>query len=188
MPELLRAEIVGEARLGAPEPALDPATAAVVEQQAAAAYARGRAEGERAGRAAASEEAKRAADAVAGCVEALYDETLAQREAATAATLELARQLALEVLARTPPDDAFVVLERVREAAAALDDVPLEVRLHPADHATLQGVSADGRLQFVADAAIAAGEARLSGAWGGAEITRAGLLDAVIAACEEEGG
>ena len=188
MPEVLRAEIGGEARLlGAPEPTLDPATAAVVERETASAYARGLAEGQRAGREAAVEQTTRAVGAITASIAALHEEVASQRGTATAAALDLARELAGEVLGRTAPDEALVVLERVREAADALDDVPLEVRLHPDDHAALQGAPVEPRLRLVADTSVAPGEARLVGAWGGAELTRARLLEAVAAAREEQG-
>ncbi|MEX2503416.1 MAG: hypothetical protein WD378_01120, partial [Egicoccus sp.] len=71
--------------------------------------------------------------------------------------------------------------ERVREAATVLDDDPLEVRLHPEDHAALHDAPRDPRLVLVADRTVAAGDAALRGAWGGAELTRGAMLEAAVA-------
>ncbi|MFA9430931.1 hypothetical protein [Egicoccus sp. AB-alg2] len=184
MAELLRLTVSDDVRtLAPPAPVLDPATAAVLDRAVADARAQAYAEGEAAGRRAAAA----AATQVAGRLEALLQETLAQRDAARTADLALAAELASEVLAATPPTPALDLLDRAREAAALLDDDPLEVRLHPDDHAALAGAPLDARLRLSADPAVARGDARLVGTWGGAEVTRAALLQAVTALRVESG-
>ena len=163
--------------LAAPRAVLDPATTAVVERASDAAHARGYAEGIAAGRTAA---AAAAAQIVARLDEVLA-ELLAQRDAAREADLALAARLATDVLGATPPVDALALLDRIREAATVLDDDPLEVRLNPADLAAIGDAPRDRRLQLLDDPAVAAGEAVLAGAWGGAEMTRAAMLEAAMA-------
>jgi hypothetical protein len=88
------------------------------------------------------------------------------------------------VLGRVPPDAALDVLARVEAAMALLDDPELTLHLHPDDHAVL----ADHRIPGVvvcADATVAAGEARITGAYAGAELTRTALLSAVVVAIRE---
>jgi flagellar biosynthesis/type III secretory pathway protein FliH len=144
LPEVLRLPVSdGVATLVAPTPVLDPATAAVLEQAVADAERRAFAAGERAGREAAVEAATRAAAAVGQALDVLHAEVIAQRAATCAADLDLAVALASEVLGRSPADDAVAVLDRVRDAVAMLDDDPLEVRLHPEDHAALAAVRRD---------------------------------------------
>lgn len=182
MAELLRLTVDDTARtLAAPTPILDAVTADVVDRAAAAAraegHAQGYAEGEAAGRVTAAETAAR----LAAQLDALLTELLAQRAATRDADLHLATQLATAVIGATPPASALEVLDRVRQAATVLDDDPLEVRLHPDDVAALDGAAHDSRLRLVADPSVAAGDAVLTGAWGGAELTRAAMLDAAVA-------
>jgi flagellar biosynthesis/type III secretory pathway protein FliH len=189
LPEVLRIEVGDEVRrLGAPDPVLDPAMAAIVESSAAEAEARGRREGERAGRAAAEAAAQRGAAAIAGALQAVHEEIRSQREAACRATLEVAERLAREVVGRTPPDEATVVLDRVRQVVEALDDDRLEIRVHPDDQAALAPHLDDARLHLVADASVAVGDARVLGAWGGAELTREAMLSAALAGAVEVEG
>jgi flagellar biosynthesis/type III secretory pathway protein FliH len=176
--ELLHLEVDEHVRtLAAPKAVLDPATAAVVAQAADAAHARGYAEGIAEGRIAASA----AAAQIVARLDEVLGELLAQRAAAREADIGLAARLAADVLGATPPVDALALLDRVHEAATVLDDDPLEVRLNPADLAAIGSAPHDRRLQLLADPAVAPGEAVLGGAWGGAALTRAAMLDAAIA-------
>ena len=178
MAELLHLEIDESVRtLAAPKAVLDPATAAVVERASDAAHARGYTEGIAAGRSAAAV----AAAQVVAKLDEMLGELLAQRDAAREADLALAARLATDVLGATPPIDAIALLDRVREAATVLDDDPLEVRLNPADLAAIGDAPRDRRLHLLADPAVAPGETVLAGAWGGAELTRAAMLEAAMA-------
>jgi flagellar biosynthesis/type III secretory pathway protein FliH len=171
--------------LGAPDPVLDPAMAAIVRAEIARAEERGRLEGERAGRAAAQAAAQRGAEAVASALAALRTEVSSQRDAACAASVDLAAELAREVVGGAPPEEATAILDRVRQAVAALDDDPLEVRLHPEDHRALADAIVEPRLALVPDSSLAPGDARVVGAWGGADLTRGALLEAAAQARRE---
>lgn len=190
MPEVLRVQIDDTAPrpLASPAAVLDPATTAEVERRIEQARASAYAEGERAGREAAHAQVARAVDAVERAAGQVSRELAAQREQVTRASLALAQQLATAVLDATPPVEASDLLRRVEQAAAGLDDERLTVALHPDDHAALSDVMpADARLELVADRSVAAGEARLAGPFGGAELTRTRLLAAAVTLAEEAG-
>ncbi len=184
MPEVLRLDVPdGERRpLVRPRAELDPATTAEVERRVAAARTQAYAEGERAGHAA----ARAQLDVVAAAFGRVRDELVAQRSEATRASLALAEAVAIAVLDATPPAEALEVLSRVAEAAEALDDDPIVVHLNPADHKILadgalaDGALADPRLELTPDTSVAAGEARLAGRFGGADLTRQRLLEAAM--------
>lgn len=181
MSEILHLELDTSATrtLRRPEAVLDPATAAVVDTAVAAARDEAHAQGREAGRREAAASLGQAATAVTGAIAALHEELRTQRDAATAASLDVARAAAGAVLGRTPPDDALEVLERVRAACALLDAEVLEVRLHPEDHAAI-GELADDVVRLVADAAVAPGEARIDGAFCSTDLRRAALLEAAL--------
>jgi len=186
--DVLRLTVSDDARvIAAPSPVLDPATSAVVEQAVAAARAQAYAAGAAAGRQAASAASGAAVVELAGRLDALVHEVAAQRETAGQVDVALAVELASEVLSATPPASALEVLDRVRDAATVLDDDPLAVHLHPDDHAMLADAPLEARLRLVADPSVGRGDARLVGAWGGAEVARAALLDAVTAQRLEAG-
>lgn len=188
MADVLRLTVSDDARvIGAPAPVLDPATYAVVEQAVAAARAQAYAEGEAAGRQAASAAASTAVVALGARLDALVEELATQRRTAAQVDVALAVELATEVLSATPPASALEVLDRVRDAATVLDDDPLAVHLHPDDHALLADAPLEARLRLVADPSVGRGDARLVGAWGGAEVARAALLEAVTAQRLEAG-
>jgi flagellar biosynthesis/type III secretory pathway protein FliH len=179
LPEVLRLDVPEDARrpLIRPRAELDPATTAEVERRVASARAEAYAEGERAGHAA----ARAQLDVVAAAVGRLREELVAQRAEATRASLALAEAVAIAVLDATPPTEALELLNRVAEAAEALDDDPIVVHLNPADHTVLaEAPLADRRLQLQADARVAAGEARLAGRYSGVELTRQALLAAAM--------
>jgi flagellar assembly protein FliH len=188
LPEVLQLSVADDAvrTLPAPGVVLDARSADAVERAVEAALDDARAqafrEGEAAGRAATVEAAERGAAALTQLRHELAD----QRAAATAASLELATAVAAAVLDRTPPDDALLVLERVRRAVALLDDAPLQVHLHPADHAVLAGMVLPPGVEPVADPSLGSGSARLRGAHGGAELTRSALFAAALEALGED--
>lgn len=173
--------------LAPPAAVLDPAMADLLATAVAEAEARGRREGEVAGRTATLSALDSTVAAITAALQTVHAEVVAQREAACEASVELATAVAREVVAAVPPDAATVVLDRVRAAAASLDDDPLEVRLHPDDHALLADAPVDARLRLVADPALAPGDARVAGRWGRAELTRSALLEAALAQLTAEG-
>lgn len=182
MSDILRLPVAtAPRRLRSPEAVLDPTTAAVVDQAVAVArddaYVRGCADG----RATAQAELDQLRSSIEVAAAALREELDAQREEAVVASVELARTLANMVLERTPPDDASHVLSRVQTALALLDADEIEVALHPQDHAVLADEAAPPGVRWVADASLAPGDARMRTPFGGAELTRAALLDAAVA-------
>jgi flagellar biosynthesis/type III secretory pathway protein FliH len=189
LPEILHVQIDDAAvhRLGAPQATLDASTMAVVDAKVAEATARAYADGEAAGRAAAVAAADRAAQAVQAAVGQVHAELVAQREQATRLQLDVAAELAEAVIGRVPADDALAVLARVESAMALLDDPELTLHLHPDDHAVL----AERRIAGVtvrADPSVSPGDARITGAHAGAELTRTALLAAVVEAVQDGDG
>ncbi|MFP4636424.1 MAG: FliH/SctL family protein [Nitriliruptoraceae bacterium] len=173
--------------LGVDELAVDPATAGVIEQAVADARERAYREGVDEGRAEVRQQLNALGTAVRGAVGELRAEFAAEREHVAAASLELARAAATAVLDRTPPDEALVVLERVRAALDLLDDGPLTVRLHPDDQAVVADAAGDlDQVEFVADARLDRGEAAVSGPYSAAQLTRAAMLEAALEALAEE--
>lgn len=185
MPEVLRLPVADAVHtLAAPSAVLDAATAAVVEAAVADARREAYARGEAAGRAAAEAAASEVAAALATALDEVRAQLRADRQAATAATIEVAERLAAAVLDAAPADEATVVLARLRAAIELLDDVPLEVHLAPATQALLAdhltGRLGDRRVTVVADPTLAPAEARIVGADGGAELTRRAMLAAAV--------
>lgn len=188
MSDILRLK-VDETRihaLGAPPPVLDPTTAAVVDQRVAAARAEAFAEGESAGRRAAVEQLTVLKEGIETALANLHEVLQQQRAEATRASLVLAEAVAAAVLDRTPPDEADQLLERVREAIRHLDPDDLQIAVHPDDHALLAADDAPARGSWIVDATLARGEARIAGPYGGAELTRAALLDAALQVLGED--
>lgn len=191
MPEVLRLDVPAGSRrpLVRPRAALDPATDAEVDRRVAAARAEAYAEGERAGQAAARAQLATLVSGVERAVGSVRDELIAQRAEATRASLTLAGVVAAAVLDATPPAEALDLLARVEDAAEALDDDPIVVRLNPVDHEILAEVGlSDPRLQLMADPCVPAGDARLIGRFGGAELTRERLLAAALEVLGEGAG
>lgn len=184
MPEVLRTDVAVERhRLVGPRPVWDPATRDAVDLEVAAAQARGHAAGQIAGRRDAEQATARVVATLGAALDTLHAEVVAQRAAAATADLAVVEAVLAAVLDVCPPAAATTVLDRVREAAALLDDDVLEVRLSPDDLAVVAGASLDPRLRPIADPTLAPGDARVAGSWGRAELTRRELtrvaLDAV---------
>jgi flagellar biosynthesis/type III secretory pathway protein FliH len=165
--------------LRGPVAVLDTATNAVLETAVAEAADRAYREGEAAGRAAAVDAADRAAAAVVGALHELLAEVRSQVQVATQLNLDFAAEVATAVLERTPPDEALTVIDRVRRAVDALDELPLQVRLHPDDAAALTTAATEG-LELVVDPSVDRGDARVVGANSGAELTRLTMVAAAV--------
>lgn len=171
-----------------PDAVLDAATAAAVDRAIAAArdeaYANGRADG----RAEASAHLEQLRQCIATTGDELRSELHSQRGDAVAANIELAQRLATAVLGRTPPDEPAQILERVRAALTFLDAEDIEVALHPDDHALLSTDDPPAGMRFIIGADLAPGDARVTIPNGGAELSRAALLDAAVAVLAEDAG
>lgn len=181
MAEVLRGAVVGGSTLVAPAPVWDPVTASAMTAEREAAEREGYARGVADGRAEVAAEIARVGGALTAALDHLHAELAAQRDTATAVDLELVIGVVDAVLGAAPPAAAMTVLDRVREAAALLDDPNLEVRLNPADLAVIAGAALDPRLELVGDDTVGPGEAEVTGTWGRADLRRAALRDAALA-------
>jgi flagellar biosynthesis/type III secretory pathway protein FliH len=170
--------------LGAPDPVMDEGTRALVERLCQEAYEQGRVDGA----AQAAAQAESSAATLIGVVQRVDAEL---REVAAQADTALALQIAAAVLDREPTDDTTQLLGRIEAALAAIDDDPLVVHASEAETAPLAAALASWShrhgttVQVVADPTLAAGEARVSGRWGRADLTRRGAWEAVAAVLEE---
>jgi flagellar biosynthesis/type III secretory pathway protein FliH len=181
LPEILHLTVDDDRvhTLRGPVAVLDAATNDVLETAVAEAAARAHREGEAAGRAAAVDAADRAAAGIIGALQELLGEVRSQVRTATQLNLDFAAEVATAVLERTPPDEALTVIDRVRRAVDALDELTLQVRLHPDDAAALTTAATEG-LELVADPTVDRGDARVVGANGGAELTRLAMVAAAV--------
>jgi flagellar biosynthesis/type III secretory pathway protein FliH len=168
-----------------PGAVLDPSTQRVVDAAVASAREEAFADGVEAGVAMAADHIERAASAIVGALADVHTELIAQRDAATAASLDLARATASAVLDRTPPSEALELLDTIRDTVALLDADELSVRVNPDDQLVLGELPHIPGLTFVADPSVATGEATIDGRHGGADLTREALLDAALAALGE---
>ncbi len=169
-------------RLDAPTPVLDQATRDLVARAEAEAYARGRADGARESAAAAEHAGRQAATAVTAAVDevrALLEASAADR--ARSAT-EVGRRLAETILGQELQAGGTALLDRVLAAADALDHGPFTVHVAPVDAQVLDGsrdlLPADTSVQV--DDRLTAGEARITGPWSGADLTRDVMLDVLL--------
>lgn len=158
--------------LSAPDPALDAFTRARVEEAAADAYERGRRDGAEMARAAAVAAAERVAAAVDTARDAAVAELRRLRAAETRTDVELATAIAAVVLGREPHDGGQALLARLGEALAALDDAPLVIRVHPEDAELVRAGTRGDQVTVDADPSLGLGEARITGPWSRAELTR----------------
>ncbi len=159
---------------------LDPELAAhvtkLVAQAHTAGHLAGRAEGERA----AMERADQLARSVALAVGEIEHVLERDRQAATGGIVELAVAIAETVIGRTPHDGGAAVVARIADALDHLDERPLTVRVAEDDLSAVRA-AAEGLDDVVvqADASLSPGEARVSGAWSHADLTRAAAWAAI---------
>lgn len=186
MSRLLHAPALGDAarRLAAPAPVLDQATRELLARVEADAFARGRAEGQRAAEQEAAAAADRVNRALADAVATVTERVRADAAARAAEVVTVARQLAEAVLDHELASGGRALLDRVQAAVDALDHGPFTIHVATVDHDLLadhrHGLP-DGAVLEV-DPRLAPGEARITGPWSGADLT----LDAVLASLVEE--
>jgi flagellar biosynthesis/type III secretory pathway protein FliH len=167
--------------VGSPgEIAPDPELVALLEDAAAQGYDSGREAGLREGRAA-------AASHVPAAIAAALDEGVralaAQQETNAAGVVALALEIARRVLEREPSDETTQLADRVARALAALDDTPLTIWVHPSDlEATAAGVADRDGVSVSPDPSVRPGEARITGPWSRADLTRGAALTAIAEA------
>ena len=169
-------------RLDAPDPVLDQATRELLARAEAEAYARGRSDGARDAADAAEHAAHQAVAAVTDAVDQVR-RTLADDASTRAdATTALGRRLAETLLGRELQSGGDALVERVAAAVATLDHGPFTVHVARVD-ADLVARATDGLpgdVTVEVDDRLAAGEARISGPWSGADLTRDAMLDVLL--------
>jgi flagellar biosynthesis/type III secretory pathway protein FliH len=161
----------------------DPKLAALLHDAAAQGYERGRQAGFREGREA-------AASKVPGAIGAAFEDglrALARWQQANASdVVDLALAIARRVLEREPSEEAGLLADRIRTALAALDDSPLVISVHPGDlEATAAAMAGSDGVSVSPDAGLRPGEARITGPWSHADLTREAALAAVAGALQE---
>jgi flagellar biosynthesis/type III secretory pathway protein FliH len=153
-----------------PAGGLPAETRALLEVELRDAFERGREVGVEEGRAAAAEEVARLLREVRSALEEGLEALRGWRAEEAARVADLALRIARHVLGREPVE-ASGVIERVREALAAIDDGPLTLSVHPEHVEPVRAALDPASVVVQADASLAPGEARLRGPWSSADLT-----------------
>lgn len=158
----------------------DPELVALLQDAATQGYERGREAGLREGRAT-------VASQVPAAVGAAFDEGVRAlagwQQAHASDVVGLAVEIARRVLGREPSEETTLLAGRVEQALAALDDSPLTISVHPSDlEATAAGVADREGVSASPDPSLRPGEARITGPWSRADLTREAGLAAIAGA------
>lgn len=152
---------------------VDDATAQLIDQARAEAFAAGRREGVAAGRA----EMEGAITRVEAALRAAVQDLNEYRATAVAETLDAALDVAAFVVGELPPDEGTALAGRIENAVAALDDEDMVVAIHPQDWDSVSDlVRLPNGITLQRDPSLRPGEARVSGRWATAELTREAAL------------
>ena len=153
---------------------VDDATVELVEQVRAEAFEAGRKEGFTAGRAAMEGAISRVDDALRTAVRNLEDHRLR----AVNETIDAALEVAAFIVGELPPDDATATASRIEDALRSLDDEDMVVAIHPQDwDAVSDRVRLPNGVTMERDPSLRPGEARVSGRWATADLTRDAALE-----------
>lgn len=145
----------------------------LLEQARAEGFEAGRREGFAAGRS----DMAGAAERVQGAVGAAVADLVQVRAAAVTEAIDSALEIAEFVLGRSPHDDGATLAARVQDALRLLDDEELTVVIHPQDwDAVSNAVRLPNGVTMERDPSLRPGEARVSGRWATAELTREAAL------------
>ncbi len=184
---LRRPAVVGHARrLEVPGPgAMPEEVRALLEAERGEAFEQGRAAGLEEGRAAAAAEVGRLLEQIRAALQEGLEALDRWRASEADRVVDLALRIARHVLGREPVETARLI-ERIREALAAIDDAPLELSVHPGQveplREALSGVTVRG------DPSLAPGEARLAGPWSSADLTFEAACEVIREALASHGG
>lgn len=152
---------------------VDPEEAARLDAAVAAAYRKGFAEGERAGRDAAESAGRR----VERALRIAADDNLALRNTVVGDALELGLAVADLALGEERFLGVPELAERITAALDGLDDVSATVFLSPQDTAALASTfTPPPGVDVAGDAGLSPGEARIVGTWSTTEITKRSAL------------
>ncbi len=184
---LRRPAVVGHARrLEVPSPGAVPVELrALLEAERAEAFERGRAAGLEEGRAAAAGEVVRLLEGIRAALQEGIEALDRWRGSEADRVVDLALRIVRHVLGREPVETAWLI-ERVREALAAIDDAPLELSVHPEHVGPLREALSDVTVR--GDTSLAPGEARLRGPWSSAELTFDAACEAISEALAQDAG
>ena len=152
---------------------VDEYMAEMIEQARAEAFAAGRSEGFAAGRQDMAGAVERVEHAMANAVAELVHMRMASVHDAVDTAIEVAEF----VLGRTPHDDGDSLVPRVEAALQQLDDEELTIAIHPQDwDAISTTVRLPNGVTVARDPGLRPGEARITGRWASAELTREAAL------------
>ena len=153
---------------------VDDATAQLIEEARAEAFAAGRREGVAAGRAEMEGAVARVDAALNKAVRDLNE----YRQRAVTETLDAALEVAAFVIGRLPADEGAAIAGRIQDALVALDDEDMVVAVHPQDWGAVgEMVRLPNGVTIERDPSLRPGEARVSGRWATAELTREAALE-----------
>ena len=145
----------------------------LIEQAQAEAFEAGRREGLAAGRAETADVARRVEASVAGAAADL----VRMRTECVRQAIDAGIEVAEFVLGRAPHDDGATLAPRIEAALNNLDDEELLVMIHPQDwDAISAAVRLPNGVTMERDPSLRPGEARISGRWARAELTREAAL------------
>jgi flagellar biosynthesis/type III secretory pathway protein FliH len=152
---------------------VDDATAELIEQARAEAFEAGRREGFTAGRADMEGAISRVDTALRTAVRELNE----YRSQAVDETIEAALEVAAFVVGQLPADDGSAIATRIHNAIAGLDDEDMTVSIHPQDWDAVSSlVRLPNGITMERDPSLRPGEARVSGRWATADLTRDAAL------------
>ncbi|MDJ0497473.1 MAG: FliH/SctL family protein [Acidimicrobiia bacterium] len=155
---------------------IDDYMSQMIEQAQAEAFEAGRREGFAAGRAETAEAGNRIETAL---VNAAADLVRMRTECVRGA-VDAGLEVAEFVLGRAPHDGGETLAPRIAAALNDLDDEELVVAIHPQDWDTIStAVRLPNGVTMEPDPALRPGEARISGRWASAELTREAALSVV---------
>ncbi|MFV1989707.1 MAG: FliH/SctL family protein [Acidimicrobiales bacterium] len=182
---IIGAEVSGEARaIGQPTMErtihMDAAMSSQIDQMREAAYNEGLVEGRNQG----SQEMGQRIESISAAITLscgdLQERLERSRQSYAGGVVQLAEVIPEAVIGRTPHDEGAAILARVRAALDQLDDPQLRITVHPDDLGVVRdGLGSHPGVELASDSGLSLGEARISGGWSHAELTREAAWDAV---------
>ena len=148
----------------------------VIDKARAEAFEAGRREGFAAGRA----EITEAAGRIEAALSVATADLVQMRTECVRSAVDVGLDVAEFVLGRAPHDDGANLAPRIAAALNDLDDEELAITVHPEDwDAISAAVRLPNGVTMEPDPALRPGEARISGRWASAELTREAALSVV---------
>lgn len=148
----------------------------LVEEPVEDGHPRGYDEGFEAGRESARQQLMSAANALQSALETCRQELRDEFEHQRVEIVQVAIGLAEFVLGHANHDGGKVLMERLGQALSLLDDQELTIAMSSVDLPLADQIGASG-IVVVEDPALQPGEARVTGEWARADLTRRAALD-----------